>query len=86
MSRLLNEYSFLILLAILAVSIAFLVPAKSWRTRAFITAAVVAALLGAYALLRPGGSTVASTAEADAVLQQAQAGGRAVFIELFSNT
>ena len=86
MARFINEYSFPVLLAVIAVSIALLLPAKSWRTRAIITAAVVAVALGGYAFLRPGGSTVASTAEADAVLQQAQAGGRAVFIEFFSNT
>lgn len=86
MARFINEYSFPILLAVIAVSVALLTPAQTWRVRALVTAAVVGALLGAYALLRPGASTVASTAEADAVLQQAQAGGRAVFIEFFSNT
>lgn len=86
MTRFINEYSFPILLAVIAVSMAFLLPARTWQVRAIITAAAVAVLLGGYAFLRPGDSTVASTAEADAVLQQARAGGRPVFIEFFSNT
>jgi carbon starvation protein CstA len=84
--RFINEYSFPILLAVFAVSVAFLLPAKTWQMRMVVMAGVVALVLGGYAFLRPGASTVKSVAEADALIQQIQAAGQPVFIEFFSNT
>lgn len=86
MAGLINQYSFPLLLAVLAISLAFLLPIKRPLHRFFATGALVAALLGGYAYLRPGASTVATVSAADELLATAAVEGRPVFIEFFYNT
>ena len=86
MLRFFNEYSFPILLAVFAITLALALPVRSLPVRLGVVAALLLAVLGGYLMLRPGGSTVASISEADTVLEQARADGRPVFIEFFSNT
>ncbi len=78
----LSSNSLFIIFPLFLLSLAFLLPIKRWRVRLpFYTAVIVAAVI-AYALIRPGDSTVASTDEANQIL----ASGQPVFIEFFSNS
>ena len=77
----LNAYSLFIVFPLFMLSLAFFLPVKRWRLRAPIYVGVVVVAVLAYAFIRPGNSTVASTDEANQVL----ASGEPVFIEFFSN-
>ncbi len=81
-SETLNHYSLVIAFPVLILALFLLLPIRRWRDRIpLYTAVLVLGLIG-FALLRPGGSTVSSTEEANQVL----ASGQPVFVEFFSNT
>ena len=81
-TEILNSYSLVIAFPLLLVSMFVLLPIKRWRIRIPLYATVLVVTLIVFSLLRPGGSTVASTDEANVVLSS----GRPVFVEFFSNT
>ncbi len=78
----LNSYSLVIAFPVLLLSMFLLLPIKRWRVRIPLYSTVLVLALIGFTLLRPGGSTVASTDEAHQVL----ASGQPVFVEFFSNT
>ncbi len=81
-TELLNSYSLVIAFPVLLLSMFLLLPIKRWRVRIPLYSTVLVLALIGFSLLRPGGSTVASTDEANQVL----ASGQPVFVEFFSNT
>ena len=78
----LNSYSLVIAFPVLFLGLVALLPIRRWRVRVPVYSAVLVGALVVFALLRPGTSTVESTAEANQVLS----GGQPVFLEFFSNT
>ena len=81
-SEMLNAYSLWIAFPGLLLGIVMLVPIKRWQVRAPVYAAVIVTGLVAVLVLRPGDSTVSSTAEANEILVS----GQPVFVEFFSNS
>lgn len=81
-TEILNSYSLVIAFPLLLLSMLVLLPIKRWRVRIPLYSTVLIAALIGFSILRPGGSTVTSTAEANQVL----ASGQPVFVEFFSNT
>ncbi len=78
----LNSYSLVIAFPILLLSMFLLLPIRRWRVRIPLYSGVLVVSVIVFSLLRPGGSTVESTEEANQIL----ASGQPVFIEFFSNT
>lgn len=81
-TEILNSYSLVIAFPVLLLSMLLLLPIKRWRVRIPLYTTVLVTGLIVVSLLRPGGSTVDSTEEANLVL----ASGQPVFVEFFSNT
>lgn len=81
-TEILNSYSLVIAFPVLLLSMFILLPIRRWRLRIPLYSTVLVLAIIGFSLLRPGGSTVASTEEANQVL----ASGQPVFVEFFSNT
>lgn len=64
----LNSYSLVIALPLLFLALAMLLPVRRWRVRVPIYAGAIMVAVALFVFLRPGGSTVQSTAEAADVL------------------
>ena len=78
----LSSYSLVILFPLFLLALASFLPIKRWRTRIPVYASVMVIGAVAFLLLRPGDSSVGSTAEANEIISA----GQPVFVEFFSNT
>ena len=81
-TEMLNAYSLWIAFPGLLLGIVMLVPIKRCQVRVPVYTTVIVIGLVAVLVLRPGSSTVSSTAEANGIL----ASGQPVFVEFFSNS
>lgn len=81
-TEILNSYSLVIAFPVLLLSMFVLLPIRRWRLRIPLYSTVLVLAVIGFSLLRPGGSTVGSTDEANQIL----ASGQPVFVEFFSNT
>ena len=81
-TEMLNAYSIWIAFPGFLLGVVMLVPIKRWSVRIPVYTSVLVIGLVAILVLRPGDSTVSSTAEANEIL----ASGQPVFVEFFSNS